>query len=141
MLSARMRARWALSHSMHDEGLVNSMQEAMIEQVKQQCAGMTPAEIADAEQLVPRYTTEQVNKAIDYVKAHASRPNWKYLRQVLLAKPRRITYADYQSFDESTKAKIDRFVGRRENVVITGFEIVPPPHLPAWVRHAVYGDD
>ncbi len=120
------------------------MDDSVINQVVGFCQGMTPADVAEAKELVPKYAVAQITAVLEYVGQHASHPNWRYFRQVLMAKRRRITYADYQTFDERSKAKIDRFVncgnGRYRDVVLTGLEETPPAWLKPWAREAIYGD-
>ncbi len=95
---------------------------------------MSPVEMQDAEQMVGRYTPAQVDEAIEYTREHATTPNWPYLKRVLGAKKHRKTMADYPSFDETTKAKLDRF-----RVAVTGLEKVLPATLPEYARRAIEG--
>ena len=113
----------------------------MIEAV-QQAMAMSPAERQDADAFLARYQPAQVQEAIAYTLQHAVKPNWGYLRRVLGAKRRRMTYLDYDKFDESTKAKLDRYVvcSGAENVVLTGLEVTPPAHLKPWIREIRYGE-
>lgn len=94
---------------------------------------MSPEEQAEAEAIVARYSPAQVQEAIDYTLARAARPNWPYLRRVLVAKKRRLTMADYASFSEATKGKLDRFP-----FAWTSFES-DLSEMPAWARRAVEG--
>jgi hypothetical protein len=52
----------------------------------------------------------------------------------LKTKKRRLTFDDYASFSEMTKAKLDRFRG-----AVTGFEKVLPK-LPEYARKALNGE-
>jgi hypothetical protein len=94
---------------------------------------MSAVEMQDAATFLPRYQPAQVEEAIEYTKEHASKPNWPYLKSVLKTKKRRLTFDDYASFSEMTKAKLDRFRG-----AVTGFEKVPPAHLSPQMRKAIY---
>ena len=89
----------------------------MIEAVKSAMV-MSAVELQDAATFLPRYQPAQVDEAIAYTRQHASRPNWPYLKSVLKTKKRRLTFDDYASFSEMTKATLDRFRG-----AVTGYEV------------------
>ena len=105
----------------------------MIEAV-QQAMAMNAVELQDAATFLARYQPAQVQEAIEYTKEHASKPNWPYLKSVLKGKKRRLTYDDYASFSEQTKAKLDRFYG-----AVTGFE-KDLSGLPEYARKALNGE-
>lgn len=105
----------------------------MIEAV-QQAMELNAVELADAATFLAKYQPAQVDEAIAYTKEHASRPNWPYLKSVLKTKKRRLTFDDYASFSEITKAKLDRFRG-----AVTGYE-VDLSGLPEWARRAINGE-
>lgn len=104
----------------------------MIEAV-QKAMELNAVELQDAATFLAKYRPAQVDEAIEYTKAHASRPNWSYLKSVLKSKKRRLTFDDYATFSEMTKAKLDRFRG-----AVTGFEKVLAG-LPEWARKAIEG--
>lgn len=107
--------------------------ETAIEVLKKELPGMTVAEEQEALHICSGRSAADVWAAVQKARRYQSAPTWAYVMRVLAGMRRRLTMADYASFSEATKGKLDRFP-----FAWTGLES-DLSEMPAWARRAVEG--
>lgn len=95
---------------------------------------MTTVEEQEAMHICSGRSAADVRAAVQKARRYQAAPTWAYVMRVLVGMRRRLTMADYASFSEVTKGKLDKYRG-----AVTGFERSWPASLPGYARDAMSG--
>ena len=96
---------------------------------------MTTVEEQEAMHICSGRSAADVRAAVQKARRYQAAPTWAYVMRVLVGMRRRLTMADYASFSEVTKGKLDRFP-----YAWTGLE-TDLSEMPAWARRVVEGGE